>query len=206
MMRAEEYIQDPCRASALPFWKTEQVRVPESISVLREDKFIAEKTDGTDEPYFRLVCFPQNTERPELPAAFETAECGTEEYAEHINSCYREEGVTPEEMAARKELPVYDPALWIAVRDRETGQIAATGIAELDARIGEGILEWIQVSPEYKRKGLGKYIVKELLYRMKDKAKFVTVSGKVNNPDNPYALYCACGFGNPVTWHVVRKD
>ena len=53
---------------------------------------------------------------------------------------------------------------------------------------------------------LGKYIVKELLYRMKDKAKFVTVSGKVNNPDNPYALYCACGFGNPVTWHVVRKD
>ena len=87
MMRAEEYIQDPCRASALPFWKTEQVRVPESISVLREDKFTAEKPDGTDEPYFRLVCFPQNTERPELPAAFETAECGTEEYAEHISSC-----------------------------------------------------------------------------------------------------------------------
>ena len=205
-MRAEEYIQDPCRTSALPFWKTEQVQVPERISVLREDEFTSEKPDGTDEPYFRLVCFPQNTERPELPAAFETAECGTEEYAEHINSCYREEGVTPEEMAARKELPVYDPALWIAVRDRETGQIAATGIAEFDARIGEGILEWIQVSPEYKRKGLGKYIVKELLYRMKDKAKFVTVSGKVNNPDNPYALYCACGFGNPVTWHVVRKD
>ena len=206
MMKAEEYIQDPCRASALPFWKTEQVQVPESISVLREDEFIAEKTGGTDEPYFRLVCYPQNTERPELPDAFETAECGTEEYAEHINSCYREEGVTPEELKARKELPVYEPALWIAVRETETGRIAATGIAEFDGRIGEGILEWIQVSPEYRRRGLGKYIVKELLYRMKDKAKFVTVSGKVNNPDNPYALYCSCGFENPVIWHVVRKD
>jgi len=205
-MRAEEYIQDPCRVSALPFWKTEQMRVPESISVLREDEFTAEKPDGTDEPYFRLVCYPQNTERPELPAAFETATCGAEEYAEHINSCYREEGVTPEELEARKKLPVYDPALWIALRDRETGRIAATGIAELDTRIGEGILEWIQVSPGYRRRGLGKYIVNELLYRMKDKTKFVTVSGKVNNPDNPYALYCSCGFGNLVTWHVVRKD
>ena len=114
--------------------------------------------------------------------------------------------MTPEELEARKKLPVYDPVLWIAVRDRETGQIAATGIAELDARIGEGILEWIQVSPEYRRRGLGQYIVKELLYRIKDKARFVTVSGKANNPDNPYALYCACGFGNPVIWHVVRKD
>ena len=83
-MRAEEYIQDPCRASALPFWKTEQVQVPERISVLREDEFTSEKPDGTDEPYFRLICYPLNAEKPILPADFETAACSAEEYAEHI--------------------------------------------------------------------------------------------------------------------------
>ena len=205
-MRAEEYIQDPCRASSLPFWKTEQVQVPEGISILREDQYDPAECSGTDEPYFKLVCYPANAARPELPDPFEKTECGAEAYAEHINSCYREEGVTAAELAERKKLPVYDPELWIAVKDKGTGKIAASGIAEYDARIGEGILEWIQVSPGYRRRGLGQYIVKELLYRIKDKAKFVTVSGKVNNPDNPYALYCACGFENPVTWHVVRKD
>lgn len=205
-MRSEEYIQDPCRASSLPFWKTELVRVPEGISILREEQYNPAEHGGTDEPYFKLVWYPENMSRPELPDPFEATECGPEAYAEHINSCYREEGVTAKELTERKTLPVYDPELWIAVKDRETGKTAATGIAEYDDRIGEGILEWIQVSQEYRRRGLGQYIVRELLYRMRNKARFVTVSGKVNNPDNPFALYLACGFGNPVIWHIIRKD
>ncbi len=58
---------------------------------------------------------------------------------------------------------------------KRTEKTAATGIAEFDVRIGEGILEWIQVSPEYRNRGLGAFVVNELLYRMQGKAGFVTV-------------------------------
>ena len=68
-----------------------------------------------------------------------------------------------------------------------------------------GILEWIQVSTEYRGKGLGKFVVNELLWRMKDKAEFVTVSGKADNSTNPRDLYMSCGFSCEEIWHVMRK-
>ena len=69
----------------------------------------------------------------------------------------------------------------------------------------EGVLEWIQVSPNYRGKGLGKFIVRELRWRMRDKAEFVTVSGRVDNPSHPDILYKRCGFSNEEIWHVLRK-
>ena len=100
---------------------------------------------------------------------------------------------------------VYDQNLWIAVTERGQDKIVASGIAEIDADIKEGILEWIQVSPEHRGKGLGKFVVNELLWRMKDKAEFVTVSGKLDNPTNPRELYVSCGFSDEAIWHVMRK-
>lgn len=93
----------------------------------------------------------------------------------------------------------------MAIKDNQTGNIAATGIAELDREIGEGVLEWIQVSGNYRRCGLGSYIVFELLWRMKDKAGFATVSGQCHNPTNPEELYRKCGFTGSDVWHVLRK-
>ncbi len=202
-MEKETYLADPCGASSLPFWKTEEIRIPEGMSVIREDRFDAERHTGADEPYFKLVHRLEEIPRAGLPAGFSAAACGTDEFARHIRACYAEEGVTAAELEAYRRRPVFDPDLWIAIRDGE-GRIAASGIAELDTRIGEGCLEWIQVSPEYRRRGLGRYIVCELLRRMKDRAAFATVSGRVNNGDNPLALYLSCGFGHPVIWHITR--
>ena len=83
--------------------------------------------------------------------------------------------------------------------------IVATGIAELDPECNEGVLEWIQVSENYRRCGLGSYIVIELLWRMKDIAQFVTVSGQCNNPTNPESLYRKCGFTGNDVWHILRR-
>lgn len=203
-MNKETYLADPCGASALPLWKTEQTRIPEGMTVIRDDRFDAAQCKGTDEPYFRLIHRLEQIRQPELPAGFSPVSCSTEQFARHIRACYTEEGATAEELEQYRQRPVYDPDLWIAAADPE-GRIAASGIAELDRRTGEGSLEWIQVSPEYRHRGLGRYIVCELLRRLKDKAEFVTVSGRVNNEGNPQALYLACGFGNPVIWHVIRN-
>ena len=95
--------------------------------------------------------------------------------------------------------------LWLAVKEDCKGRIVATGIAELDREIDEGVLEWIQVSKEYRRCGLGSYLVLELLWRTKKTARFVTVSGRCENTDNPETLYRKCGFCGNDVWHILRE-
>lgn len=92
----------------------------------------------------------------------------------------------------------------INVKDcKERGVFSA---ADLDSFMKEGILEWIQVLPEYRGKGIGTYLVNELLIRMKGKAKFATVSGDCNNINNPIKLYRKCGFVDNSIWYIAYEN
>ncbi len=82
----------------------------------------------------------------------------------------------------------------------------AFGLADLDSFMKEGILEWIQVLPEYRGKGIGKALVCELLTRMKGKARFATVSGDCNNINNPIKLYRKCGFVDNSIWYIAYEN
>ena len=203
-MNAEQYLADPCGAASLPYWKTEQLAVPEGITVCRDDEFTSLRIEGSDEPYFKLMHDLRQVPRAALPAGFRLVSAELAEFARHINSCYETEGVTEAELFSFQKRPTFDPALWLAIADAGSGELAASAIGELDGRIGEGILEWIQVSPAYRRSGLGRFLVCELLRRMQGRAQFATVSGRVNNPDKPFALCTACGIKNPVIWHVIK--
>ena len=202
-MNAGEYRKDPCGASALPLWKTQTVTVPENLLILRDDVFSPETCKGRDEPYFKAIHTLEHLEAPCLPEGFALAQCSIEDYAAHIRACYPDTALSTQELRSYRTHPVYDPQLWIAIREASGQNIVASGIAELDARIGEGALEWIQVSPGFRRMRLGRFVVCELLRRMRGRANFATVSGKKNDPNEPLALYTACGFQNPVIWHVV---
>lgn len=202
------YLADPVSASSLPFWKTKTVPIPNFLIIVRDNKYRQNRNKYaaySDEPYFKLIHRMQNLQKPILPDRFSTVEIGVADFARHIGTCYADGGISDADLKKYINHPVYDPMLWIAVKDNQTEKTVATGIAELDTRIGEGILEWIQVSPKYRRMGLGEFVVNELLYRMKGKADFVTVSGKVNNKTNPLALYEHCGFSEIVIWHVLTK-
>ena len=204
-MRITAYLQDPCGASSLPLWKTERVSVPENMAIIREDGFTPEDyRDYEDSPYFKLLYKMDAREKPILREGFRLAACDMVAFARHIRACYGA-GPSEEELSAYKIHPVYCADLWVAVAEENSGQIVASGIGELDTRIGEGILEWIQVSPKYRRLGLGSFVVKELLWRLRDTAAFVTVSGRMENETNPFALYRSCGFSNSVVWHVLTK-
>lgn len=204
-MDLNQYLADPCRASSLPFWKTECFSIPEQIAVVRDDEYSAFRPAGRDEPYFKLKHDLKIIRSVLLPDGFALVRGSVEVFARHINSCYSEEHLSAEELSGYAARPVYRPELWIAVADASDGTIAASGIAELDSRIGEGILEWIQVSPGYRRRGLGSFVVCELLRRMQNTARFATVSGRLESECRPIALYQSCGFTDPVIWHVVSK-
>ena len=84
--------------------------------------------------------------------------------------------------------------------------MAASGIAEYDADRHEGIIEWVQVLPEYRNRGLGQKIVTALLGRLKKLgADFVTVSGNLDNPTKPLELSRRCGFEGDDVWYICRK-
>lgn len=201
------YQKDPCGASSLPYWKCRTIRIPESMRILREDEFSGEVPKGyRDDPYFKLRHDLSELQKAQIPMGFRLVEAAPLDYAKHISVCYAEEGVTVQELERLREHFTYDPALWIALEDVVTGELAATGIAGLDPEIGEGILDWIQVSPTYRRRGLGRYLVCELLGRMEGKASFATVSGRVNNLSKPALLYESCGFRDRVVWHILIPE
>ena len=205
-MEKDVYLANPCKTSSLPFWKTNLINIPDHMKIiLEEDMRGIDARDYVDERYFKLIHRMNHIRKPVLDNKYELV-CGdASEYAKHIADCYDDTGISAGELLKYQKHAVYDPNLWIAVTECGQNKIVASGIAELDAEIKEGILEWIQVSPEYREKGLGKFVVNELLWRMKDKAVFVTVSGKTDNPTNPRDLYLACGFSGEAIWHVMRK-
>ena len=203
-MSPEQYLSNPCKASSLPFWKTNIISLPPSMSVVRDDLFPGLREGSFDTLYFKLLHRLNALSPYTLPNGFSFTSVDEHSMAAHISHCYEEESVSVEELKQYKKRSVYSPDLWIGLKENDSGKLVATGIAEFDQEIKEGVLEWIQVSPDFRRRGLGRFVVNELLIRLVNRADFVTVSGRMNNPNNPYALYLKCGFETPVIWHVVR--
>ncbi len=192
--------------SSLPYWKTKAINVPDGMLIVHDRDFIEyQYYQYIDEPYFRLYHDLQSISSLQMPNGFSLCCIPLKEYMYHINRCYNDTCISEAELYHYTTRPVYNADLWIAVKDEHSGAVAATGIAELDYEIGEGVLEWIQVSEEYRRYGLGSYVVCELLWRMKNIAKFVTVSGKCNNQTNPEKLYRKCGFTGTDVWHILKR-
>lgn len=206
MITKEEYLKNPCKVSSIPYWKAKTITVPDDMKILHQDEYsVTEYPQYIDEPYFRLLHDLKGLAEPVLPQGYSLCTATLCEYAAHINSCYDGIAIAEVELRGYTLRPVYDAALWLAVRCDKTRSIVATGIAELDREIGEGALEWIQVSQAHREKGLGRYIVLELLRRLKTMAGFATVSVQYNNATKPEKLYRKCGFTGNDVWHILTN-
>lgn len=202
----EVYLKNPCRAASLPYWKAQAVAVPENMRVLHADEFSADLlVQYQDVRYFKLLHDLLAVQPVAMPKGYALRKATPAELAVHICSCYASCNVTETEVLRWQQRKTYAADLLLTVCEAESGQIVASGIAELDREIGEGVLEWIQVSQEHRRRGLGQYIVLELLRRMQEKARFVTVSGQCDDIGHPEKLYRACGFTGDDVWHVLRE-
>lgn len=206
MVNIKDYLKAPCRELSIPYWKAKLLAVSDEIKIVHQDHFNkGEYTQFIDEPYFRLRHDLKDLFAPKLPQGYSLCDASLADFARHIKQCYDDISISEKELQSYTVRPVYVSSLWLAVRDNETHDIVATGIAELDGECHEGVLEWVQVSKNYRRCGLGSYIVAELLWRMKDMAQFVTVSGQCDNPSSPEGLYRKCGFTGNDVWHILRK-
>lgn len=204
MLTKEQYLRNPCGSASIPYWKQRSIAIPKNMEIVHESVYDKNAlSDFSDERYFRLYHNLKDLTEPILPSGFSVREASLAEFAAHINSCYDKIGITEAELQSYTKRTVYDKSLWLAIQDDKTDEVVATAIGELDKQIGEGILEWIQVSKGYYRHGLGSFLVSELLWQMKDNADFATVSGQCNSPSNPEKLYRKCGFTGNDVWHVL---
>ena len=142
-----EYLICPCKVSSIPYWKSKSITVPDGMCIVHKDNFNkTEYQHYIDEPYFRLIHSLQDLSIQVLPQGYLLYNATLKDFAEHINSCYSGICVTEADLRDYTARPVYDSSLWLAIKNNQTDEVVATGIAELDKEVGEGVLEWIQVA------------------------------------------------------------
>lgn len=208
MISLENYLNNPCSSSSIPYWKAKNISISDNMKIVHDREFSAELLkEYKDETYFRIYHSMKNVTKPEL-TGYEIMTAlpkDLETIVFVINCSYDDLRVTVEQIQSYTKTPVYCPELWILAKESATGKCVGCGIADFDEKAEELILEWIQVLPEYRGKNIGTAIVEELLWRGKDIAKFATVSGKVENITKPDLLYRKCGFTGNDVWHILRK-
>lgn len=158
--------------------------------------------------YFRLYHEARDVPDIDLPRGYRLKQVDVEEEADEvsrlISRCYENIKPEEEEVLSWKEYPVFDEDLWVWIEDVDKDRYAGLGIAEFDNTVPEASLEWIQVDPDYHGKGLGKNIVYELLSRVKERVRYVTVGGEYDTENNPKGFYENCGFKGDDIWYVLR--
>ena len=180
---------------------------------LLHDDFIDAVTPGalpSREAYFRLqrhtVALPPDCALPQ-GFAFVDAQADTEamHIVDFIAQCYDRIALTVDDVRGWSQLPVFVPDLAFWIVDESRGVPAALAVSHFDPRVPEVSLEWIQVHPAYRGRGLGKALVWATLRRAQGYAGLVTVSGAVANDHRPAALYWRCGFRGDDVWWVLRR-
>ena len=122
-----------------------------------------------------------------------------------INDSYQHENITISKVKLLEiiDSPQFNNRLWRKIE--KDGKIIGSILALIDKEINEGIIDYIQVSPEYRNKNYGKELLIDCLNEFKDMADFVTVSGRIGNITNPRKLYASCGFKGNDIWYICKK-
>jgi GNAT superfamily N-acetyltransferase len=205
-MNLKKYLSNPCGSLSIPYWKDKIIDIPANIQVYHEKDFINNEANNLKvEKFFRLIHRLNHVAIENQKVKSINLKDDMDELVNMINICYKNENI----QASKKDIDqwisrsVFDKDLWVKITIN--GKIIASGIAEFDFETKEGVLEWIQVLPEYQRKGYGKLIVNALINRLSKIADFITVSGRLENGSNPIKLYTECGFYGNDIWYICTK-
>lgn len=196
-MEKLEYITDPARACFLSYHKNENTELPSNMRVVRGDDYKPELYKGFDDTvYTKLILRDKQVDEPVYPEGFKLVTPTKEQLTAHIAQCFPD-GETPDSI----DLWRYMEYFLVALVDVATGRIVASAAADVDFGVKEGSIDWVEVSPRYRRKGLGTYLVTELIYRFRRFSDFISVSTK---DSAALALFQKCGFREDCAWHILK--
>ena len=203
-MDIKEYIQNPCGLLSIPYCMEKTMIIPDSVKIIHNSNWTGQYADY--QRFFRVKHRLNDLAPIDFDYDIISIDHQAKQLCEMINASYKHEhiAISEKEILQWKEHETFreDLCIYISAND---GIMAASGIAEYDETCREGFIEWVQVLPEFRKRGLGKKIVFVLLSRLKSLgAEFVTVSGNLDNVFNPLALYRKCGFEGDDIWYVCH--
>ena len=141
-----------------------------------------------------------------LPAGFQfaTVHMGAEKQSiiDVVNSCYGEHRFRERNFDQLTMSDTYDPNLWIWVVESLSDAPIAVFISEYDHEIGEVNLDWCQVLPGYRNRGIGRALVAETIRRAEG-ASIITV-GTQDLPEGRF--YERCGFSGQKYMFFKHED
>ena len=206
MISIEAYKDNPCKVLSIPYWKAKRISIPSDMRIMHNSDFDKKHPEyDVDKRFFRLIHHLSNIPK------FEEAGIGLEvisldrsaEFVDMINRSYTHSEIRVSEDFVKSwmDTEVYCPELWIgAVSD---GKLIGSIICDFDREVGEAIIEWLQVLPEYRGRGIASALLSRALRTMSAFADFATVSGECDNITNPENVYRKCGFECNDVWHVM---
>ncbi|MCK5388046.1 MAG: GNAT family N-acetyltransferase [Candidatus Izimaplasma sp.] len=210
LITKEQYLNNPCRTLAIPYYKYISMPKRNNPRVVNDMDFSEKKAVSRNhQRFFRLIHNMSDILNTNLNG-FSFVKVNIEKdisiIVRIINNSYTDIKVTKEKILNLTKIAVFLNDLWIFIRDDKSNEYVGLGIADYDHNCNEVILEWIQVLPEYRKKGLGKNLILHILKTAPKDAMFATVSGDYDNPTNPQGLYLKCGFTGNNIWHVIWKE
>lgn len=209
MVSIEAYKRDPCGVSSIPYWKAKGLTVPSGMKIVHDDEFDEKLLERyADRRFFRLMHDLANIPEHPIPGVqLEAIRADrANELADMINRSYAHCGIRVSEDDVRSwtAARVYCPELWIgAVSDEK---LVGSILCDFDAEAGEAIIEWLQVLPGYRGRGIASALVCRALKIMSGFADFATVSGECENVTNPERVYRNCGFRGNDVWHILSMN
>lgn len=207
-MTIEEYKRDPCGSLSIPYWKNKGMILPDSMKILHDRDFDEKLlADYADSRYFRLKHDLRDIPRYSI-GEYRLETIPPESFgalADMINASYTHSqiSVSEDDIKGWTAHKTYRPELWIGAYDGDV--LIGSAISEYDSEVGEGVIEWLQVIPEYRGKGIASDLICRSLEIMSGFAEFATVSGECENVTNPEKSYRRCGFYGNDIWHILTK-
>ena len=201
----ERYLKNPCKTLSIPYWKHLMIGKHPGIDIYHFEDQVDLSIYKSVDKFFRMIHHLDDTYEKSSKVLEINIEKDIEVIVKHINQCYHHENikVSAKDIERWKSTPVFYPKAWIKIEENQ--KIIASGIADFDEDLKEGIIEWIQVDPKYQGLGYGREILKSLIAILQEKADFITVSGHLDNEKNPKVLYEKLGFQGNDVWLICYK-
>jgi len=159
--------------------------------------------------FFRGVLGEGRRGRRALPAGFEFAPFDPESdlgaAAELLGACEPRLAahMGPGQLGRITRSDYYFADGWFFLRDRALGRRVGLAINGCCPEFGEGFVDWIQVLPAHRGRGLGTAMLSEALRRL-EHARFVTVSGSLDDL-RAGELFARCGFRQMRRWTILAR-
>jgi GNAT superfamily N-acetyltransferase len=160
--------------------------------------------------FFRAVLSKRAGRARELPRGLEIAPCDPsadlQAAADLLAACEPDPTQRPEpdELRAQAETDYFYGPGWFFLKDGATGRAIGLSLSGYCPEFDEGFVDWIQVLPEYRHRGLGTVLLCESIHRLQH-AAFITVSGSLEPPHGASDLFERCGFKQIRTWRILAQ-